>query len=97
MISAGHAAQKVRGGKGPGRFSGLGLVGLFVPLAVSGVLIQILTHEGWLRIVVWAHLLAGILFLGIFTFHRLVTTRRARRQASFRPAGWGTASRMARG
>ena len=75
MVSAGHAAQKVRGRKRPGRSSGLGLLVLFVPLALSGVLIQVLTRESWLMAVVWTHLLAGILFLAIFTFHRVATMR----------------------
>jgi len=85
MVSAGHVAQKVRGRKRSGRFSGLGLLVLFVPLALSGVLIQILTRESWLAAVIWVHLLAGTLFLATFAFHRVGTLRGVRRPV---PARW---------
>jgi hypothetical protein len=81
MVSAGHVMQKVRGGKRPGRSSGLGLLFLFAPLALSGVLIQILTGGLWLAVAIWTHLMAGALYLAVFTYHRLFAVRVVRRAA----------------
>jgi hypothetical protein len=79
MVSSGHVARKMRGGTRTGRFTGMSLVLLFLPLTVSGVLIQVLIRESWLAAAVWTHLLAGILFLMVFAGHRVATVRGLRR------------------
>ncbi|MFQ5670385.1 MAG: hypothetical protein ACE5HD_07710 [Acidobacteriota bacterium] len=56
-----------------GRLTGLWVTGLFAPLVLSGVLIQVLTAQVWLDRVVWIHLASGILYLGLYAGHRWST------------------------
>ncbi len=71
LIFSDHVAGRLRHGGAAGRRSGLGLLALFAPLVFSGVLIQVLTVESWVRVAVWAHLISGAAYLAGFCVHRL--------------------------
>jgi len=71
LIYSDHVASRIRNGGSAGRRSGIGLLAMFVPMAISGVLIQVLTVDSWLGIAVWVHLITGTVYLAGFLFHRL--------------------------
>jgi len=82
LIFSDHVAGRLRRGGAAGRRSGVGLLAMFAPMALSGVLIQLLTVESWVRAAVWIHLVSGTVYLGGFLVHRL----RHRREAATRNA-----------
>jgi len=76
LIFSSHAAERYRSGHGPARRSGAGLLVLFAPLVLSGIGVQILTHETWQRGAVWLHVGTGAAYLLFFVMHRLRGLRR---------------------
>ncbi len=71
LIFSSHAAERYRTGRSTGRRSGAGLLALFAPLVLSGVGVQVLTHEAWQRGAVWLHVATGACYLMFFLVHRL--------------------------
>jgi len=73
LIFSDHVAGRLRNGNGNenGRRSGLGLLAMFTPMALSGVMIQILSVDSWVRVAVWVHLITGCAYLVGFVVHRL--------------------------
>lgn len=67
-----------------GRRSGHTALRLFIPMALSGYLIQTVTHDGWLSTLAWIHLISGLTYLAGLATHRWVFGRRrkARREDS---------------
>ena len=65
-----------------------GLVTMYVmgPLVISGYLIQVVTHSGWLAGVVWVHIGTGVLYLlGIAAHQRVLRAAKAEVSISPRP------------
>lgn len=78
-----HVVGRLRRGVTTGRRSGIGLLAIFAPMAISGILIQVLTVDSWVEVAVGAHLLSGTIYFAGFLFHSLrhrrpVIGRRAR-------------------
>ena len=63
-----------------GRRSGLAAMWVFLPMVVTGYLIQAVTHTGWLGALAWTHLGTGAIYLvGLGAHHRVVRQLLARR------------------
>lgn len=93
LIAGEHIWRHWRQGVKAGRRSGLTAMWVFVPMVLSGYLIQAVTHTGWLQALVWTHLATGILYLvGLVGHHRLfrqgtAAPRRAPEHTAPSPAG----------
>ncbi len=72
LIAGEHIWRHWRQGVRAGRRSGLLSMWLFVPMVVSGYLIQAVTHAGWLEALAWAHLATGTFYLVGFAAHHRV-------------------------
>jgi putative exporter of polyketide antibiotics len=96
LIFSNHVLEKMRGGRQAGRLSGLGLIWIFAPLVLSGVLIQVFTDVRWLRGLAWAHLAGGVIYLAAYVGHRLRTLAQARSRLRARRPAVRLASRRAR-
>ena len=68
-----HALDRLTAGRRRGRRSGILIIGLILPLSLSGVLIQVLTEPTWVSVMAWTHLACGLLYAGFFAVHKLVT------------------------
>lgn len=80
LITAEHVWKHWRQGVKAGRRSGLAAMWVFLPMVVSGYLIQAVTHAGWLSALVWTHLGTGAVYLiGLGAHHRVVRQILARR------------------
>ncbi len=62
----------------PARRSGLAGLGLFVPMALSGYLLQVVTNESLHGPLVVLHLASGALFAGTYGAHVLLAPKRAK-------------------
>lgn len=98
LIAAGHIWKQYKRPVSSGRISGLVSMGVLGPLIMTGYVIQVVTHVGWLEALAWAHLGAGALYLlSLFAHHRAVRdlwiqrlrTRKARLEVSDVPSGVG--------
>lgn len=92
LIAVEHAWKHFRCLVPAGRRSGILAGALFAPMVVSGYLIQVVTHAGWLRAMVWAHLISGSIYLVAFLLHQRIFRRgrssrsgRGRRRSRERP------------
>lgn len=84
-----HIWKQWRLGLRRGRQSGLGTLLTFVPMVMSGYLIQTLTHDGWLWWMVAIHLVGGGLYTVAFLGHQVMIAAgesRRRREAERRLA-----------
>lgn len=63
LVAAEHIWRHFRAGVRRGRRSGVLAMGVFVPMVLSGYLIQAVTHVGLLEALVWVHLITGVLYL----------------------------------
>jgi hypothetical protein len=79
LIASRHIWRHYREGIPWGRRSGI-LTGLVtVPMVLTGYLIQIATHEGWLGILAISHIVLGFLFAAGLGAHQLFVWRRRER------------------
>lgn len=86
LIFAQHIWRHYRANLRRARKSGI-LTALFtLPMILSGYLIQVVTHEGWLRVLAIAHIAFGLIFAIGFVTHRLATRRRRTTHRYRRPA-----------
>lgn len=77
LIAGDHIWRHYRQGVRAGRRSGLLAMGVFVPMVLTGYLIQAVTHVTWLQAVAWSHMITGMLYLvGLLLHHRVFRTRR---------------------
>lgn len=77
LIAADHIWRHFRQGARAGRRSGLLAMGVFVPMVLTGYLIQAVTHAGWLQALAWTHVGMGVLYLlGLGLHHRVFRGRR---------------------
>ena len=67
------------------------------PMVVSGYLIQAVTHVGWLRALVWAHLITGGLYSVALVWHHLVFRRRRRIRERLGGARWEAVGKVSLG
>jgi len=59
----GHVVEKVSNGSNRGRFTGYVLALHFVPVVLSGYLIQVTVDERWRMAWIWVHLVTGGLWI----------------------------------
>ena len=72
LIAGGHVWRHYRQGVQAGRRSGLAAMWVFVPMVLTGYLIQAVTHVGWLQALAWVHLATGVIYvLGLAAHHRV--------------------------
>lgn len=71
-----------------GRRSGI-LTALFtLPMILTGYLIQVVTHVGWLRALAISHIVLGLVFAAGLAVHQIATrVRRGSRRSHRRPTG----------
>jgi hypothetical protein len=69
LITAGHIWKQYQRPVSSGRASGLTSMWVLAPLIVSGYLIQVVTHLGWLEAIAWAHLGTGATYLAALVAH----------------------------
>ncbi len=70
LISARHVWNHYRTRVRWGRKSGLLTAAVTVPMVLSGYLIQVITHIGWLRAIVVVHIVAGFIFALVAVAHQ---------------------------
>lgn len=76
LIAGEHIWRHWREGVPSGRRSGLLAAGAFVPMVLTGYLIQAVTHVGLLEALAWAHLVTGLAFLvGLAAHHPVFRER----------------------
>lgn len=66
-----HVLEKMRGNGANGRATGLALAVQFIPMVVSGYLIQVTVSEMWRTIWIWVHLMTGCLWCLAVIAHRV--------------------------
>jgi hypothetical protein len=82
LIAVDHVWKQYRLGIRAGRRSGTTAMWVFVPMVVSGYLVQAVTTPIWLTATVWLHLGTSMVFLVGLAAHQVaVPRRRARRGA----------------
>ena len=69
LVTANHIWKHYRSDARAGRRSGLTAMVLFLPMVISGYLIQAVTHTGWLEALAWTHLVTGVIYLGGMGLH----------------------------
>lgn len=73
MIALRHVWRHFRTGMPWGRRTGLTVALLFVPMVLTGYLIQAVTHQGWLAAMAWSHLGLGVVYaLGLVAHQRVI-------------------------
>ncbi|MDX1577314.1 MAG: hypothetical protein R3266_02475 [Gemmatimonadota bacterium] len=83
VISVRHVWQHIRRKVPAGRGTGWTMSLSVVPMILTGYLIQVVTHPFWLRALVVAHLVTGLLFAAALVGHAwLFARRRSRRLRS---------------
>ncbi|MFQ5719184.1 MAG: hypothetical protein ACE5IK_06515 [Acidobacteriota bacterium] len=73
MTMAGHAKDRFLAGRRRGRRTGVAVAVLVVPMIATGVLIQVLMSDPAIRMMAWAHLATGGIFLAVYVVHHVVT------------------------
>jgi hypothetical protein len=64
-----HALARFAGGERSGRRTGVAMLWLILPVALSGYVIQVLVASGPARATGWAHAGLGAVFLLAYAFH----------------------------
>jgi len=70
LIWSRHVSSRLRNGR-EGRGTGLGLLVAFVPMVVSGYLIQVAVEPSWRSAWIGVHLASSALWLVVFVAHRI--------------------------
>jgi hypothetical protein len=73
-----HVLKKLGARKSPNRASGLISFATFFTMIATGYLLQIVTGEGLLLLMVVAHVASGVLFAAAYAAHLLISMRLAR-------------------
>ncbi len=69
LILRRHVLARIWTGEVNGRKTGLAMLWLFLPLALTGYLIQVLVEGGAVRAAAWSHAALGAAFLLGYAFH----------------------------
>jgi hypothetical protein len=77
LIAVKHVWHHYREGLAWGRKSGIVTALSIVPMVLSGYLIQVVTHLGWLRAMAYAHIAFGVVFAAGLAVHQMLVRRRA--------------------
>jgi hypothetical protein len=64
-----HALARIRSGESNGRRSGIAMLWLFLPLGLTGYLVQVFTAPGLTRATGYAHAVLGVAFALGFALH----------------------------
>ncbi|MFY9549800.1 MAG: hypothetical protein WAU32_01505 [Thermoanaerobaculia bacterium] len=64
-----HALARIRSGESNGRRTGTAMLWLFLPLALTGYLVQVFTAPGFTRAAGYAHAALGLIFLLGYSIH----------------------------
>lgn len=78
LIALRHVWRHLRTRTACGWHTGLVVVVVVGPMALTGYLIQVVTHVGWVRALAWAHIVLGFLYTLGLAAHQ-VAVRRDRR------------------
>lgn len=70
---------------GPNRVSGLISLGTFAAMALSGYLLQVVTSEAALSVLVWLHVGSGTIFALSYLAHIVISIRLSWQRTSTRP------------
>jgi hypothetical protein len=82
IIATDHIWKQYRLGVRAGRRSGVSAMWMFLPMVLSGYLIQAVTTPSWLTALAWIHLGTGLVFVVGLVIHQIVVpNRRARKRA----------------
>lgn len=87
LIAAEHIWRHYRQNVKAGRRSGLAAMWVFVPMVLSGYLIQAVTHVGLLQAMVWIHLGTGAVYLLGMAAHSRVCRQALARRARGKGVG----------
>jgi hypothetical protein len=82
IILNSHILRKLGATRVPNRKTGLSSLGLFAAMIGSGYLLQVVTAEGLLQVLVILHVGSGTLFTITYTAHLVISARLARRRPS---------------
>ncbi len=64
-----HALARIRNGESNGRRTGVAMLRLALPLALSGYLVQVFVSQSATRLTGWSHAGLGAVFLLAYAFH----------------------------
>lgn len=81
MVALRHVWRHMQSRERSGRRSGMMTVVVLGPMIISGYLIQAVTHQGWLRAMVIAHIVTGVVYSGGLLVHQFAAGGRAARAA----------------
>ena len=70
-----HVLRRLGTRQAPNRVSGLLSLGTFATMAVTGYLLQVVTGETPLQVLVWLHVGSGGIFAVSYSVHVLVSVR----------------------
>ena len=62
LVALRHVLRHLKRNTRAGRRSGLITVGVLAPMVMTGYLIQVITHQGWLEAMAISHIATGLLF-----------------------------------
>lgn len=71
LVARGHALPKWKSGETTGKKSGISLLWLVAPLALSGYAVQVFTGDSLRKGTGWGHTAAGVLFAAAYAVHLL--------------------------
>ena len=71
LVWRSHVWKRVASGFRSRRKTGLVLFGVFLPMAVTGYLIQVTTSLTWSNVWIWVHVVASILWIVGYVVHQL--------------------------
>ena len=82
IIFNSHIMRKLGAARLPNRKTGLASLATFCAMAFSGYLLQVTTHDTWLRVWLIVHLTTGLVFIGAYTAHLVISYRLSRQYAA---------------
>ena len=71
LMWSAHVISKFKNGS-KNRVVGIGLTTLFLPMAVSGYLLQVAVNPGWRQAWTWVHIASSLLWVAAFSAHQVV-------------------------
>jgi len=84
MLWTSHARPRLRSGQKVNRSSGVALLVNALPMALSGVLLQVAVDEGWRQAWKWVHLATSLLWVAAYLLHQLRSWKFKHRPAAAR-------------
>lgn len=78
IIFNSHIMKKLRATGLPNRRSGFVSLGTFALMIISGYLLQVSSNEGWLQVLIVAHVSSGAIFSFVYAAHLVISARLAR-------------------